>query len=142
MIVKAGAIVVSVTFAASVMEKVAGTLGLVAASVVASGIILGAAVKLWRFARGLEKVVTNTSALPDFMREQAETNRQQAEANQKVHERLEAGDRWMGRVEGILETWGTAERVGMSALVEMSKTPPEQRPARRTDPAPRTGWRE
>lgn len=142
MIVKAGVIVAAVTFVASVLERVAGTLGLVAASIVALGVILGAAVKLWHFARGLEKVVTNTSELPEFMREQAEANRQQAETNLKVAERLEAGDQWMSRVEGILETWGTAERVGMSTLVEIAKTTPEPRSRRRTDPAPRTGWRE
>jgi hypothetical protein len=134
-IVKAGLVVIASTFAASVMERVAGTLGLVAASVVAIGIIVGAGVKLWRFARGLEKVVTNTSALPDFMRAQAATNR-------KVSERLDDGAERMERIERNFEMWASTERSAISGAVAASNASPEPRSRRRTDPAPRTGWRE
>jgi hypothetical protein len=134
-LIKVGVVVAAATFAVTTLQHVAGTLGLIAGMVVSLGIMAAGLRVFWRFVRGLENVVENTNALPAFMRDQTETNR-------KVHDRLESGAVRMASIEATLQTWGTAERVGITTAIEASKSPSEPRPSRRTDPAPRTGWRE
>lgn len=132
MIIKLGAVVVGVSFSATLLEQVAGTMGLVAGIVASTAVIVAGGRHLWLFARNVGKVVENTKDLPDFVREQRATNRD-------VADRLAAGDRRMSRIEGVFETTNTVERAAVSAAIEASSAP---RPPRRTDPPPRTGWRE
>lgn len=132
MIVKVGVVATSAVFATSLLEQVAGTMGLVAGIVASTAVIVAGGRHLWVFARNIGAVVENTKDLPEFVREQRATNRD-------VADRLTAGDQRMSRIEGVLETTNTVERAAVSAAIEASTAP---RPPRRTDPPPRTGWRE
>lgn len=132
MTAKAGIVVAGMVFAASALEQIAGALGLLAGIVVSLGIIAAGGRALWRFFRRLEIVVENTSLLPEFIHGQKQTN-------DEVNERLDRGAERMERIEATIGTWASAERAAVSAVIETKSAP---RPPRRTDPPPRTGWRE
>lgn len=124
MIFKVGSVVAALVFAANLLEKLAGTLGLVAGIIISVGIIFAGSRAFWRFVRRLEDVVENTGELPQFMRDQAATNRQ-------VQERLDAGADRMASIEGALRGWADADRAAVSTAIEIATKP---RSARRTDP--------
>lgn len=132
MVLKAGVVGGAFVGSATLLEKVAGTLGLVAGIIVSLSVIVVGTRHLWHFTRNVGRIVENTAELPGFMVEQRERNK-------VVSERLASGDERMARIEGALNAYGTAERAAVSAAIEATTAP---RQARRTDPAPRTGWRE
>jgi biopolymer transport protein ExbB/TolQ len=135
-IAKTGLVLVALTFAVSTLERIAGTLGLLAGIIVSFGIIFAGSRQIWKFVRRLESVVENTSALPEFMREQRATNEQVqkrlTEENVRVHERLDQGAERMSRIEGSLNAWADAERAAITTAIEVVNTP---RPPRSTDPS-------
>ncbi len=137
---KATAISGAVILAVSALERLAGTLGLIAGIAIALGIIVASGRSVWRFLRGLEQVVDNTKALPQFMEEQRKTNEhvrdKLREENARVAHQLQAAADRMSRIEGTLEALAMGERAAVRGALEAATTP---RPPRSTD---RTGWRE
>lgn len=115
---------------ATLLERVAGTLGLVAGIIVSVGIIFAGARQGWRVAAALDDVVKNTKMLPAFVAEQQATNR-------RVHERLESGAERMAAIEKKLEVvLATADRATLTATSIAStaaRAPLPPRPPRSTD---------
>jgi hypothetical protein len=132
MVVKLGIVTATGALAASLLQQLAGTMGLLAGIVASAAIIIAASKPVWQFLRNVGAVVENTKDLPDFVAEQRKTNRD-------VTERFAAGDERMTRIEGALEALGNSDAAAIRGAVQALSEP---RPPRRTDPAPRTGWRE
>lgn len=121
MLLKIAAPFASLAFATTLLEQVAGTLGLVAGSVASLGVIFVGGRHLVHFARSVGRVVENTAELPEFVREQRKLNAEQRATNRDVAQRL-------ANVEGQLDAYDIGSAV--SAAIAASREP---RPPRRTD---------
>jgi hypothetical protein len=109
MIAKAAMLFASV-WAVTTLERVTGTLGLVAGIVIALTVIGGGLLRVWRVVKGLDEVIENTRALPKFMEDQRRTNEEVQQRleheNAKVADRLDAGAKRMDRIEEMLSGIG------------------------------------
>lgn len=128
--VKLGAIVAAVAFAASLLEQVAGTLGLAAGAVISLGVLAHATRRVGRFlarwiaktplARKIDAIVESTDGLREW--------------RGQVDDRLDSGSRSFERLQAQLEVLSEREAAAVNGALRARAHADEMNR--------RTGWRE
>jgi hypothetical protein len=118
------------------LTGIAAVLGAIATILTAVPLI-GVGIKRWwlGFRRAKQAVAT-------ILRLDKKVDAHQREARRQwkaIDERFREGGERMASIEARLDAFATAERAAVRGALEAATAP---RPPRRTDPAPRDGWRE